>query len=107
MHHYLQKQVQLRCWNEQFFNRFQPLFQQERDDDGNDEPNWFRYWKRDGAVPNMAVAKYDASSTDYGYMTGGGELYLTRILPASITTTQSLLIHPLGMSGWWPKCEGH
>ena len=60
-----------------FSTDFNLFFNKSGDDDGNDEPNWFRYWKRDGAVPNMAVAKYDASSTDYGYMTGGGELYLT------------------------------
>ena len=56
---------------------FNLFFNKGGDDDGNDEPNWFRYWKRDAAVPDMGVAKYDASSADYGYMTGGGELYLT------------------------------
>jgi rhodanese-related sulfurtransferase len=56
---------------------FKLFFNKGGDDDGNNEPNWFRYWKRDGAVPNMGVAKYDASSADYGYMTGVGDLYLT------------------------------
>ncbi|MEA3357321.1 MAG: GEVED domain-containing protein, partial [Patescibacteria group bacterium] len=39
-------------------------------------PNWFKYWKKDGAVPNMAVAKYDATSTYFGYQQGD-EVYLT------------------------------
>ncbi|MCJ7448226.1 MAG: T9SS type A sorting domain-containing protein [Bacteroidales bacterium] len=56
---------------------FDLFFNKGGDDDGNNEPNWFRYWKRDGAVPNMGVAKYDASSAYDGYMTDGGELYLT------------------------------
>jgi len=55
---------------------FKLFFRKSGDDDGNNEPNWFKYWKSDGAVPNMGPAKYDAACTGYGYMTSGGELNL-------------------------------
>ncbi|MFA5973838.1 MAG: rhodanese-like domain-containing protein [Lentimicrobiaceae bacterium] len=56
---------------------FKLFFNKSGDDDGNHEPNWFKYWKSDGAVPDMEPAKYDAAEAGYGYMTGTGELFLS------------------------------
>ncbi len=37
------------------------------DDDGDDLPNWFQYWRRDdGAVPQLAQANYNATMSAYG-----------------------------------------
>jgi hypothetical protein len=57
--------------------KFGLFFPKKGDDDSDGLPNWFEYWKRDGAVPNMVDANYDSSSTAYGYMTSDGKLYLT------------------------------
>jgi hypothetical protein len=56
---------------------FKLFFVKNKDEDGDGEPNWFEHWKSDGAVPNMAGANYDASSTAYGYCTAAGVVYLT------------------------------
>jgi len=56
---------------------FKLFFNKTANDDGDSEPNWFEYWKRDGPVPNMAGVKYDATATSYGYCTAAGEVYLT------------------------------
>ena len=55
---------------------FKLFFNKIGDDDGNDLPNWFEYWKKDGPVPGMNVANYDAKDTGFGYITIFGNLYL-------------------------------
>jgi PKD repeat protein len=42
------------------------------------QPNWFFYWKRDGAVPDMNVAEYDPNKGGYGYLAPSGQVYLCR-----------------------------
>lgn len=57
---------------------FKLFFIRVKDDDGDGKPNWFKYWKTDKAVPNISPAKYDPAEDAYGYMTSGGDLYLTK-----------------------------
>lgn len=60
-----------------FSKSFKLFFNKEGDDDNDGLPNWFEYWKSDGAVPNMTTAKYDADNTGYGYYrTNTNEMFL-------------------------------
>lgn len=54
---------------------FKLFFPKEGNDDGDSEPNWFEYWKADGAVPNMDQFLYDPAATWYGCYCSG-KLYL-------------------------------
>jgi hypothetical protein len=54
---------------------FKLFFPKNGDDNGDGEPNWFEYWKRDEAVPNMNPFLYNPTATYYGCYCGG-QLYL-------------------------------
>jgi len=58
--------------------RFKLFFVKKGYDQGGTTPNWFIYWKADGAVPNMDVAVYSPEAMGYGrYDTGTGKVFLT------------------------------
>ncbi len=52
-----------------FSKSFKLFFYKFGDDDGSGEPNWFKYWKRDGAVPDMENVKYKADLSGFGQAT--------------------------------------
>jgi hypothetical protein len=64
-------------WTDTKGRNFKLFFPKTGNDDGDSEPNWFEYWKRDGAVPNMNLFEYNATETYYGCYCGG-HLYLTQ-----------------------------
>jgi hypothetical protein len=47
---------------------FKLFFEKSGDDDGDGTPNWFKYWKKDGASPslNNSIVTYNASLSGYG-----------------------------------------
>lgn len=51
---------------------FKVFFKKDADDDnakdsnGNKIPNWFTYWKKDGAIPEMSNVEYDGDLGGYG-----------------------------------------
>jgi len=46
---------------------FKLFFEKKGDEDGDGEPNWFEYWKRDAAVPNMGSFTYDPAGGYGGF----------------------------------------
>lgn len=59
---------------------FKLFFHKEGKDSGTENPpNWFRYWKKDKAVPDMESSTYDPTIPGYGRMTGFGVLKLGSI----------------------------
>lgn len=46
---------------------YKVFFRKEKDDDGDDIPNWFQYWGANGAVPQLANTDVEYSSTLSGY----------------------------------------
>ena len=48
---------------------FKLFFPKDEDDDGDGIPNWFEYWKKDGACPSLAndIVKYDPALKSYQY----------------------------------------
>lgn len=49
------------------------LFPYWKDDDLNELPNWFQYWRRDMAVPDIEKVQYDKTGVGYGQSTPDGE----------------------------------
>jgi hypothetical protein len=68
----------LDTWTDTKGRNFKLFFSKEGNDNGDSEPNWFEYWKADGAVPNMDQFLYDPAAAWYGCYCSG-ELYLGSI----------------------------
>jgi hypothetical protein len=49
---------------------FKLFFNKKGDEDADDDPNWFEYWKIDEAVPKLDQVDYDPVSAGYGYWSG-------------------------------------
>jgi hypothetical protein len=78
------------------------------DDDSNGVPNWFEYWKKDEAVPEMEDAEYDDKGAGYGYWDQNkGRVYLCKAAggihyPKEITVTTNVSTETFG----GPKVKG-
>jgi hypothetical protein len=58
-----------------FKKEFNLFFKEDGDDDNDKIPNWFAYWKKDGAISNIDKAQYDSScsSNTFGYYSHGAD----------------------------------
>lgn len=45
---------------------FKLFFEKQGNYDGDDEPNWFEYWQKNNACPDLNQCEYDSAETGFG-----------------------------------------
>ncbi len=81
---------------------FKLFFEKAADDDGNGKPNWFEYWKTDGACPTLSdltTILYDSGLGGYGSYRRSTDTVNVGDLAAGLHYSSPILINGASFGG--------